>query len=60
MRYFCAILYNSRECDVLAWPRCVWLVSCGGLSTRKRSASARCTAQAMVARSGSSGRRYTK
>ena len=51
-------LYNSRECGMLAWPRCVWLVACGGLSARMRSASAQCTAQAMVARSGSSGRRH--
>jgi len=42
---------------MLAWPRCMWLVACGGLSARMRSASARATAQAMVARSGSSGSR---
>jgi hypothetical protein len=48
-------LYNSRECGMLAWPCCVWLVACGGLSARMRSASARATAQAMVAHSRSSG-----
>jgi len=50
------LLFNSRECDVLAWPCCVWLVAGDDLSEDAQCV-VRCRAQVVVVRSSGCGSR---